>query len=200
MTAYPREELERMVAAWTDANERAEATGNWIDTLGAFYTDDARYEYQLGPDEVFAVVGPDEIKATVIGEQMEGFEEWRYPFVRTLIDETKGEVVIFWEQISPHRRPDGTPYKVAGVGGSRFVYGGDMKWSFQEDFFDFACTIALFTELAAEGLLHPKVKAKMRKVALGQSMRGHAPYRYKLSPLTQLRGKLALARVVLFGG
>ena len=33
-------------------------------------------------------------------------------------------------------RPDGSPYVIAGIGGSWFRYGGNGQWSWQRDFFD----------------------------------------------------------------
>ena len=49
---------------------------------------------------------------------MEGLEGWSYPYVRTLIDEQKGEILGIWRQIAPVDDSHGKPYEVAGVGGS----------------------------------------------------------------------------------
>ncbi|MBB6549508.1 hypothetical protein [Nonomuraea rubra] len=42
-------------------------------------------------------------------------------------------MVGFWKQLADARRPDGSPYEVPGIGGSRFRYGGGFRWSRQRD-------------------------------------------------------------------
>jgi len=96
-----------------------------------------------------------------------GFEEWRYPYHRILIDEKQGEVIGLWHQVSPALREDGTHYEVAGIGGSWFRYGGNYKWEWQRDFFDLGNVKALFFELAADGKLDPAVKRKIGKLPKG---------------------------------
>lgn len=195
----PRAELEEMMARWLAANRRAQETGDWKTTLGAHYTDDAEYRWDLGADEVFLARGVAEIRETAIGPQMEGFENWSYPYQRVIIDDVRGEVVGFWRQVSPFQRADGTYYEVPGVCGSWFRYGGDFKWSHQEDFFDLGCVIATLRDLAGAGLLPDSLKKKMQRLARGQTMPGHAPRPGRATPLEKLRGNLALARIALLG-
>lgn len=195
-----RRELEEMVQRWLAANHRAEETGQWKELLGAYYTDDAEYHWELGADERFVVHGIEQIREIAIGYQMEGFKGWKYPYERVIIDDVQGEVVAFWRQIAPYQRPDGSNYEVAGVGGSRFRYGGDFKWSFQHDFFDFECVMALFMELAADGLLDPVIKKKIQqKVASRTLLPGHQKREHKLSLGKKVRGNFALARIALLG-
>jgi hypothetical protein len=194
-----RKELEEMMDRWLDANARAEKTGDWKTTLGAHYTDDAEYRWDLGPDEIFIARGVEEIREIALGFQMQGFEGWQYPYEKVLIDEKQGEVVCFWRQVAPYRRPDGSAYEVAGLGGSWFRYGGDYKWCYQQDFFDFGCVMQLFHLLAADGNLHPTVKKKVQKVARGQALPGHFKRPTRPSAIDKVRGNLALARIALFG-
>ncbi len=194
-----RAELEEMVQRWLDANRRAEATGDWKTTLGAHYTDDAEYRWDLGPDETFVAHGLTEIKEIAIGYQMQGFEGWTYPYERVVIDEVKGEVVAFWRQVSPFKRADGSSYEVPGGGGSWFRYGGNYKWSHQQDFFDLGCVVATLRDLAAAGLLPDALKKKMQMHTRGQQMAGHTKRPGRASPQQKLRGNLALARIALLG-
>src|SRR5262245_14779781 len=91
-----RSELEEMVKRWLDANRRAEETGDWKTTLGAHYTDDAEYRWEVGADEHFIARGVDDIREVAIGYQMDGFRGWKYPYDRVIIDEVQGDVVAFW--------------------------------------------------------------------------------------------------------
>lgn len=195
----PRAELEETMRRWLDANRRAEATGDWKTTLGAHYTDDAEYRWDLGADETFVARGVEEIKEVAIGYQMRGFEGWTYPYERVVIDDQRAEVVGFWRQVSPFKRADGSFYEVPGLCGSWFRYGGDYKWSHQQDFFDLSCVIATLRELAGQGLLSEPLKQKMRERARGKLLPGHRPRADRASAVEKLRGNLALARIALLG-
>jgi hypothetical protein len=194
-----RAELEEMMTRWLDANQRAHATGDWKTTLGAHYTDDAEYRWDLGPDETFVAHGLNDIREVAIGYQMQGFENWSYPYHRVVMDDVKGEVVGFWRQVSPFKRPDGSFYEVPGLCGSWFRYGGNFKWSHQQDFFDLGCIVATLRDLAAAGLLPDALKKKMQMLARGEHMAGHVPRPGRASKLEKLRGNLALARIALLG-
>jgi hypothetical protein len=43
MPAYPRKELETMVERWLAANRESERAGDWVQTLGKMYTENAEY-------------------------------------------------------------------------------------------------------------------------------------------------------------
>ena len=194
-----RQELEEMMERWLGANARAEETGDWKTTLGAHYTDDAEYRWDLGTDEIFIARGLQEIRETALGFQMEGFHGWHYPYDKVLIDDKQGEIVCFWRQVAPFRRPDGSAYEVPGLGGSWFRYGGDYKWCYQQDFFDFGSVMQLFQLLAADGNLDPAIKKKVQKVARGEPLPGHFKRPNRLSMTDKIRGNLALARIALLG-
>ncbi len=196
---FRRAELEEMMARWLDAHERAEQTGDWKNNLGAHYTDDAEYRWDLGPDETFIARGVAQIREVAVGYQMEGFQNWSYPYHRVVIDDAKGEIVGFWRQISPFKRPDGTLYEVPGLAGSWFRYAGNFKWSHQQDFFDLGCVIATLRDLAGAGLLPAPLKKKMQMLARGQRMPGHSARPGRASQVEKLRGNLALARIALLG-
>lgn len=163
MPAFPRPELEEMVQRWLQANHRAEAQGDWATHLGPFYTEDAVYTWNNGPKWDFAAHGRQQICDWALGTEMQGLEGWRYVYDHVLIDERQGEVVGFWRQIAPVKRPDGSPWEVAGVGGSWFRYAGDWRWSWQRDFFDHANAAAVFLELARQGALAEAMQERMRK-------------------------------------
>jgi hypothetical protein len=195
----PRAELEEMMQRWLDAHRRAEATGDWKNNLGAHYTEDAEYRWDLGPDETFLARGLQAIREIAIGDQMEGFDGWTYPYERVVIDEAKGEIVGYWRQVSPFKRPDGSLYAIPGLGSSWFRYAGNFKWSQQQDFFDLGCVIATLRDLAAAGLLPDRLKQKMQLLARGRQMPGYVQRPERAAPVTKLRGNLALARIALLG-
>ena len=123
-------------------NHEAERRGDWT-ALAEFYTPDAVYEWNMGPHQEFVASGRQEIGQVALGYHMKGFEDWKYPYREVFIDEKRGTVIAFWDQVAPCRRSDGTPYQVDGVGGSRFDYAGEFQWRFQRDFFDLGNTKAL---------------------------------------------------------
>ncbi|MGB1581817.1 MAG: hypothetical protein ACPHER_09965, partial [Nevskiales bacterium] len=134
--AYPRAEMEEMLERWLQANVDAEKEGNWTKYLGPMYTENAVYEWNIGPNEQFVADGRQEICDVALGFQMKGFEEWEYPYHDIIIDEKRGTVVGFWRQVSPHTREDGSQVCIEGIGGSWFQYGGNYQWEWQRDFFD----------------------------------------------------------------
>ncbi|MGY6216847.1 nuclear transport factor 2 family protein [Methylolobus aquaticus] len=199
MPAYPRRELEAMVERWLSANRQSEKEGDWIKNLGAMYTEDAEYRWNMGPNQEFVARGRQQIEDWALGVHMKGFEEWQYPYDRILIDEQQGEVVGFWRQVAPVKRPDGTPYQVAGLGGSWFRYGGNYQWNWQSDFFDLGNVKALFMELAADGQLDPSVKDRIKRLARGEQLAGVQPIGHAPSLGRRLKGLLAMARIVALG-
>jgi hypothetical protein len=199
MPAYPRKELEEMVERWLTANRQSEKEGDWIRNLGAMYTEDAEYRWNMGPDQEFVAKGRQQIEDWALGVHMKGFEDWQYPYDRILIDDKQGEVVGFWRQVAPVKRPDGSPYQVAGLGGSWFRYGGNYQWCWQSDFFDLGNVKALFMELAADGHLHPSVKDRIRRLARGGQLEGVYATHSAPGLGRRAKGLLAMARIALFG-
>ena len=75
--------------------------------MADFYAEDALYTWNKGPGHEFVARGRDQIRDWVFGTEMEGLEHWTYPYVRTLIDDARGEVIGIWRQIAPVKDPDG---------------------------------------------------------------------------------------------
>ena len=44
-------------------------------------------------------VGIDEIRDIALGLEMEGLENWQYPYQKVIIDDKQGEIVGFWKQV-----------------------------------------------------------------------------------------------------
>jgi len=172
MGAYPYQELADMVEKWLAANRRAEAEGDWR-PMAELYTEDATYGWNLGPHEEFMVAGRDEIRDVALGLEMGGLDGWQYPYQKVLIDPEQGEVVGFWRQIADARRADGTPYEVAGIGGSWFRYAGNWQWSWQRDFFDVGNATALFIEMIKADALSDGMRARIERAASGGLPPGH---------------------------
>lgn len=199
MPAFTRKEMEDMMRRWLEANRNAEKEGNWKKHLGPLYTDDAVYRWNVGPHEEFYARGRKEIEEVALGYQMEGFQNWNYPYDAVIIDERRGEVVCFWRQVAPAVRDDGSPYEVAGIGGSWFTYAGKFKWSGQRDFFDFANVKALLFELAGDGRLDAPVKRKIHLQAMGSLLPGHERIRPKPGLLKRMKNYLVMLRIALLG-
>jgi hypothetical protein len=162
MPRFPREELEEMMRRWVAANDEAGRTGDWS-RMPEFYTEDALYTWNNGHKYEFVARGREEIARNAFGSEMAGLERWVYPYVRVLIDSEIGEVIGIWRQVAPAKRPDGTPYEIAGTGGSWFRYAGGWRWSWQRDFFDHANAGAVFGELAANGQLSDAMQERLRR-------------------------------------
>lgn len=166
MPAYPRQELDDMVARWLEANRTAQERRDWR-PMAELYAEDATYGWNVGPGEEFMAVGRDEIRDFALGTEMEGLQGWVYPYQRVLVDERAGEVVGFWRQISDATRPDGEPYEVAGIGGSWFGYGGNGQWAWQRDWFDLGNVTALFMEMIKAGTLSDGMRRRMEAASRG---------------------------------
>jgi hypothetical protein len=180
MPAYPYEELEEMVQRWLDANRRAQDEGDWK-PMADMYTDDATYGWNVGPGDEFMAVGREEIRDIALGLEMGGLDGWVYPYQKVLIDPQQGEIIGLWKQIADATRPDGSPYEVAGLGGSWFRYGGNWKWSWQRDFFDLGNVTAVFIEMMKAGVLSDGMKRRLDRAGLGERPPGH--YRLGTAPV-----------------
>lgn len=199
MPAYPRKELEAMIETWLTANQASERAGDWVQSLGKMYTDDAEYRWNMGPNREFVARGRQQIEEWALGAHMEGFEKWRYPYDNIIIDEQQGEVIGIWRQVAPAKRDDGSEYEVSGLGGSWFRYGGNQQWSWQKDFFDLGNVKALFMELAADDKLEAPVKQKLRRLAWGLQLPGVELIHTEPGVGRKLKGLLAMIRIVLLG-
>ena len=173
MPAYPREEIEEMVQRWLEANRVAEAAGDWK-PMADLYTEDATYGWNFGPREEFMAVGREEIREIALGSEMFGLDGWEYPYQEILIDNRKGQVIGLWKQVADAKRADGSDYEIGGIGGSWFRYGGDFRWSWQRDFFDFGNAAALFLGMMTDGTLSEGMTKRMER-SLGDPLPGHYP-------------------------
>ena len=162
MPAFPRTELEEMMRRFVAVNDAAGRSGDW-QQLAPFYTEDAIYTWNNGPKYEFVARGRDEIRQFVLGTEMAGLDKWSYPYVRTLIDDQKGEVIGIWRQVAPLEGADGRPTEVAGTGGSWFRYAGNWQWCWQRDFFDHHNTGVVFMELLQQGKLSQAMTERLSK-------------------------------------
>lgn len=197
--SYPRAELEDMVARWLKANVVAEQASDWPGHLGPMYTEDAVYSWNIGPNEEFVANGRQEICELALGYQMQGFEQWQYPYHDIIIDEQRGTVIGFWRQLSPYKRADGTPIVIEGIGGSWFEYAGNYQWRWQRDFFDLGNAKDCFFQLAGMGLLEPVVKHKIHLQAKGKLMPGHRRLGPEPSRMQKARNFAAIVKIAMTG-
>ncbi len=174
MPGFPREELEEMVRRWLEANARCEVTRDWR-PMAELYTEDATYGWNAGPNDEFMAVGRDEIRELALGLEMAGLEGWSYPYQRVLVDDRQGEVMGLWQQVADATREDGSPYEIAGLGGSWFRYAGEGMWSWQRDFFDVGNAGATFLAMAGKGVLTPGMQQRLERAMAGEKLPGHYP-------------------------
>ena len=172
MPSLPREQLENWVQRWLDANRLAEQEGNWK-PLADFYAEDATYGWNIGPKEDVMCVGIDEIRDVALGLEMEGLDNWRYPYQRVLIDDKQGEVVGFWKQVAIDA--DGSESEIYGIGGSWFRLDAKGKIEWQRDFFDFGHVQALYLRLMKAGKLSAGMQRRIERSLSGEKLPGYYP-------------------------
>ena len=107
--------------------------------------------------------GRKQIHEWAFGTEMAGLEHWVYPYVRTLIDDQKGEILGVWRQIAPDKDAEGVPYEIAGTGGSWFRYAGNYQWEWQRDFFDHINAGTVFGAMMKNNQLKPKMVERLSK-------------------------------------
>lgn len=161
MPNFTYEELEDMLERWIQANVDAAKKKDWSDLGNSFYTDDAIYSWNTGTSTEFVARGKQQIVEWAFGTEMAGLEDWQYPYVRTVIDPKRGEVVGFWRQMAPVKGPDGKAYEILGTGGSWFRYAGNYKWCWQRDWFDLGNMFDCFTKMAANGDLNETMQNRI---------------------------------------
>jgi ketosteroid isomerase-like protein len=122
---HPREEIDTVKKRYVAGRDDIDAgRGTWRD-LAQFFTDDAVFI-----DPAWGrVEGLDEMKRTVFGDAMEGFDEWKFPIEFYAID--GDNIMVKWKQVLPGAREDGTKYEQSGV--STIVYAGGGKFGYEED-------------------------------------------------------------------
>lgn len=172
MPSLPREQLENWVQRWLEANRLAEKEGNWK-PLADFYADDATYGWNIGPKEDVMCVGIGEIRDVALGLEMEGLDNWRYPYQRVLIDDKQGEIVGFWKQVAVDA--DGSETEIYGIGGSWFRLDANGKIEWQRDFFDFGHVQALYLRLMKDGKLSAGMQKRIERSLAGEKLPGYYP-------------------------
>jgi ketosteroid isomerase-like protein len=122
---YPREEIQAAIEKLIAVRDNICAgKGSWAD-LAQFFTDDAVFI-----DPAWGrVEGIEEMRRTVFGDGMVGFEAWQYPTEFYAISDDN--VLVKWKQVLPGTHPDGRPYEQSGV--STMVYAGNGKFCYEED-------------------------------------------------------------------
>ncbi|MFW0795484.1 nuclear transport factor 2 family protein [Gordonia sp. CPCC 205515] len=159
---FDRAELEEMKQRWLDANVVAEKAGDWK-PLAEFYTEDATYGWNYGPDKDFMAVGRDEIRDIALGQEMEGLEGWEYPYQEWVIDDQTGSMIGLWKQVYEGTRDDGSHYALEGIQGSWFKYGGNFQFRWQRDFFDYGNVSALFIEMLKNNAMSDGMLKRIEK-------------------------------------
>ena len=166
-----RAEMEAFWQRWLETNKACEAKRDWSD-LGDFFAPDATYGWNCGANDEFMAVGREQIRELALGLEMQGLEGWTYPYQATLIDDRAGMIIGFWKQVADVRRPDGSPYEVAGFGASWFGYS-EAGWAWQRDFFDHMNAGSLFFEMISAGVLSEGMRSRMERAATGELLPGH---------------------------
>lgn len=148
---WTRKELEKTMDIWLKANVQAEKTGDWR-CLADVYTKDCYYAWDI-PGGLYEARGRENIRATCVGDAMDPYAGWKYPYEKIVIDEKKGEVFCWWWQVPPGKlkNKDGSPMRV--IGASWFKYGGNYQWKQQRDFYDFQKTMEFIDQCADKGVL-----------------------------------------------
>jgi len=90
MPAFPREEMEEMVRRWVAANNESGRTGDWS-RMSAFYTEDAIYSWNTGPNWEFVARGRKQIHEWAFGTEMAGLEDRVALLIRDAILARLGE-------------------------------------------------------------------------------------------------------------
>jgi ketosteroid isomerase-like protein len=75
-------------------------------------------------------------------DSMAGLEDWRFPEEWTMADGDR-VVSMWWNQL-PGQRPDGSPYRVAGM--SILRYAGDGKFDYEYDIFNMVQVLDVMAE------------------------------------------------------
>jgi ketosteroid isomerase-like protein len=138
--------MERYVAVREDIDA---GKGTWSD-LAQFFTDDAVFI-----DPAWGrVEGIDEMRRTVFGDAMVGFEDWKFPIEFYAID--GDNVVIKWKQVLGGTRADGSPYQQSGV--STLLYAGNGKFRYEEDLLNM---VHVLEDMRTSGALEKVTPAAM---------------------------------------
>jgi hypothetical protein len=170
-----RAEIEEFWATWLEVNRQAERSGDWR-VMADWYAEDATYGWMLTPEEHFMAVGRDQIRDWAIGIEMDGFDGWHYDYMATVIDEQNAMVVGFWKQRSGITDDaTGQEFEVPGLGGSWFGVArqpdGELKFSWQRDWFDFGAMAHTMGAVLRSGKAPDTLHARLK--VFGLEVPGH---------------------------
>lgn len=166
-----RAEIEEFWDSWLDINRKAEESGDWR-VMAEWYAEDATYGWMLTPEEHFMAVGRDQIRDWAIGIEMDGFDGWHYDYQATVIDEKNAMVVGFWKQRSGITDDaTGAEFEVPGLGGSWFGVArqpdGELKFSWQRDWFDFGAMAHTMGAVMRSGKAPETLQKRLQVFGLG---------------------------------
>ena len=122
---FPRDEIVATVERYVETRKVIDGGGATWSALAQYFTDDAVFI-----DPAWGrVEGIEEMKATVFGDAMDGFDDWKFPVEFYAID--GDNVFIKWKQVLPGQRADGRKYEQSGA--STLIYAGNGKFRYEED-------------------------------------------------------------------
>lgn len=160
MGKYSRAELERALARYNEARDKASETGDWT-VWAEVFTDDADYiEHAFG---VFK--GKDEIREWIT-KVMAPFPHMTFPQDWVAFDEENGAVVFqFQNRLAHPTDPNGKPFQFPTW--TRLTYAGNDKWSCEEDIYNPArdATRVVTEWLKAGGKLEAAPTLEMQHLA-----------------------------------
>jgi hypothetical protein len=105
--------------------------------------------------------------------EMEGLENWQYPYQKVIVDDQQGEIVGFWKQVVVDGV--GGQQEIYGIGGSWFRLNADKLIEWQRDFFDFGHVSALYMQLMKEGRLSAGMQKRIERGMAGETLPGYYP-------------------------
>jgi hypothetical protein len=159
--SYTYRELQEFLDIWTQDLNKVRKTRRF-DKLAKYFTDDCMFGWRVpGFNAVyiyeylnrnFTAVGPEAIVAAIEKDDLFCLKDWTYPVVETLIDPRKGVLTYFWEEISPYKKEDGTPYKTNCVGVTQIHYAGSYKMKMMDIQVDADYQMFLIEELVTKGI------------------------------------------------
>ena len=132
MTEFSRAEVEQAFEHYMEVQQARD----WP-KLADVFTDDAVYE-----EAHFGTFrGRGEIRE-FLAKSMADLGDWTFPTEWVAIDGSR--VVFKWWNRLPGQRADGSHYEFPGI--TVLEYGGDNRWSFEEDIYNFETCIAVMKE------------------------------------------------------
>ena len=175
MTDLTRAEIEEFWETWLQVNRDAEKSADWR-VMAEWYAEDATYGWMLTPDEHFMAVGRDQIRDWAIGIEMDGFDGWHYDYQATVIDEKNAMIIGLWKQRAGIIDDDtGKEFEIPGLGGSWFGVerqaDGELKFSWQRDWFDFGAMAHTMGRVMKSGKAPDTLKKRL--TVFGLDVPGH---------------------------